>query len=200
MSRSMWTPRVFIHNSLRRSKSGKPTILGGACGRGSISSLVRCLSDGPCEFADVYFLLQGSIILSIAPHVFVLSNQYLDSHCSSCANVASTSPFMRCSGCGTLRYCDSVSSPASVPTRLVHPHQSCQKADWGFHKSECKALQRWAETAPSSELGTPNDAVRCLGRILWRMKSKGLDSGWVSPPYPCPSCVQSLIWIFSQKK
>ncbi|KAG6379628.1 hypothetical protein JVT61DRAFT_10144 [Boletus reticuloceps] len=104
----------------------------------------------------------GSVILSIDAHVVVLSNQHLDSHCSSCAKAASTSPSMRCSGCGTLRYCNS----------------GCQKADWSLHKHECKALKRWAETAPSAALGVPNDAVRCLGRILWQMKSNGLNSGW----------------------
>ncbi|KAG8216403.1 SET domain-containing protein [Butyriboletus roseoflavus] len=56
--------------------------------------------------------------------------------------------------------------------------KSCQKADWKLHKIECSALQRWAKTAPSAALGVPNDAVRCLGRILWQMKSKGLNSGW----------------------
>ncbi|KAH0834774.1 hypothetical protein J3R83DRAFT_10373 [Lanmaoa asiatica] len=110
----------------------------------------------------------GSIILSIEPYVFVLSNQYLDSHCSSCANATSISPLMRCSSCGMLRYCNS----------------SCQKADWGLHKPECGALQRWAKTAPSAALGVPNDAVRCLGRILWQMKSKGLNSRWVSHLVP----------------
>lgn len=63
-----------------------------------VNSLIRCL------------LLEGSIILSVEPHVFVLSNQYLDSHCGSCANTAPMSPLMRCSGCGTLRYCNNVSS------------------------------------------------------------------------------------------
>ncbi|KAI9568086.1 hypothetical protein HD554DRAFT_2102896 [Boletus coccyginus] len=116
---------------------------------------------GRCLWTRQHFK-PGSIILSIAPHVFVLSNQYLDSHCSSCAKAESTSPLMRCSGCGTLRYCNS----------------GCQKADWSLHKPECNALQRWAKTAPFAALGVPNDAVRCLGRILWQMKSKGLDSGW----------------------
>ena len=64
--------------------------------------------------------------------------------------------------------------------QLIHPQQSCQKADWSLHKPECSALQKWAKAAPSATLGVPNDAVRCLGRILWQMKSSGLDSGWVS--------------------
>lgn len=125
-------------------------------------------------------VLQGSVVLSIEPHVFVLSNQFLDSHCSSCVNAASTSPFMRCSGCGTLRYCNTVSFQVLMARQLTYHEQSCQKADWSFHKHECGALQRWAKTAPSAALGIPNDAVRCLGRILWRMKSKGLNSRWVS--------------------
>lgn len=63
-----------------------------------------------CFHGWIYcFLFAGSIIMAIQPHVFVLSNRYLDSHCSSCVNSASTSSLMRCSGCGTLRYCNSVS-------------------------------------------------------------------------------------------
>ncbi|KAF8122536.1 hypothetical protein EV363DRAFT_1436578 [Boletus edulis] len=92
----------------------------------------------------------GSVILSIEAHVGVLSNQHLDSRCSSCTKATSTSPFMRCSGCGTLRYCNS----------------GCQKADWSLHKHECKALKGWAEAAPSAALGVPNDA------------GAGLNSGW----------------------
>lgn len=131
--------------------------------------------------------------------MFVLSNQYLDTHCSSCAKVASASPFMRCSGCGTPRYCNTVSFPVLTAGHLVHREQSCQKADWNLHKPECSALQRWAKTAPSAALGVPNDAVRCLGRILWRMKSKGLDSGWVSPSYSWSSYIQSFIYLLSQR-
>ncbi|KAF9226289.1 SET domain-containing protein [Gyrodon lividus] len=104
----------------------------------------------------------GAVILSVEPHLFVLSNQHLDSHCSSCAKVASTAPLMRCSGCTAVWYCNS----------------SCQKADWNLHKRECNALQKWAKAAPSAALAVPTDAVRCLGRILWQIKSRGLDSDW----------------------
>ena len=81
--------------------------------------------------------------------------------------------------------------------QLIHPPQSCQKADWSFHKPECSALQRWAKAAPSDALGVPNDAVRCLGRVLWQLKSRGLDSGWVSHPV---SVFFVLMCFFSQKK
>ncbi|KAF9236037.1 hypothetical protein BU15DRAFT_50600 [Melanogaster broomeanus] len=104
----------------------------------------------------------GTVVLSIEPHAFVLSNQYLDSHCSSCAKAASTSPLMRCSGCTKVWYCNN----------------SCQKADWNLHKRECSALQKWAKAAPSDVLAVPGDAVRCLCRILWQIKSKGLSSDW----------------------
>lgn len=54
-----------------------------------------------------------------------------------------------------------------------------------MHKKERSALKIWAETAPSTALGIPNDAVRCLCRILWRMKAKGLDSGRVGSARLC---------------
>ncbi|KIK95837.1 hypothetical protein PAXRUDRAFT_826610 [Paxillus rubicundulus Ve08.2h10] len=107
-------------------------------------------------------LKAGTVILSVEPHSFALSNQHLDSHCSSCAKATSTSPLMRCSGCATVWYCNN----------------SCQKTDWNLHKRECSALQTWAKAAPSDALAVPSDAVRCLGRILRQIKSKGLDSDW----------------------
>ncbi|KIJ09962.1 hypothetical protein PAXINDRAFT_138618 [Paxillus involutus ATCC 200175] len=69
---------------------------------------------------------------------------------------------MRCSGCTTVWYCNN----------------SCQKTDWNLHKRECSALQKWAKAAPSDALAVPSDAVRCLGRILRQIKSRGLDSDW----------------------
>lgn len=80
----------------------------------------------PGEFTDALFL-QGSTILSIDPHVFVLSNQYLDSHCSSCAKAASTSPLMRCSGCGTLRYCNNVSFRTLRQGNLFIPNRAVKR-------------------------------------------------------------------------
>lgn len=144
-------------------------------------------------------LLEGSIVLSTEPHAFTLSNRYLDSHCSSCANAASMSPFMRCSGCSTLRYCNTVSC-RPLARQPVYHEQTCQKADWSMHKPECSALQRWAKAAPSAELGIPNDAVRCLGRILWQMRSKGLDSGWVSHLVIMFLVRRPLTYIYSQRR
>ncbi|KAM6501854.1 SET domain containing protein [Amanita muscaria] len=45
-----------------------------------------------------------------------------------------------------------------------------------MHKLECVALQSWAKTAPSAEVAIPSDAVRCLGRVLWRQKKSGGES------------------------
>ncbi|KIJ63125.1 hypothetical protein HYDPIDRAFT_182437 [Hydnomerulius pinastri MD-312] len=69
---------------------------------------------------------------------------------------------MRCSGCTKVWYCNN----------------SCQKTDWDLHKRECSALRRWAKKAPSDDLAIPSDAVRCLGRILWQINSKGHNSDW----------------------
>ncbi|KAH7907614.1 hypothetical protein BJ138DRAFT_1159733 [Hygrophoropsis aurantiaca] len=104
----------------------------------------------------------GSILISVKPHVYVLSNQYLDSHCSSCSAPASSSGLKKCTRCQTIRYCN----------------LACQANDWSLHKSECSALQRWAKNAPSEDLAIPSDAIRCLGRILWKRKKRGFDSPW----------------------
>jgi hypothetical protein len=48
-----------------------------------------------------------------------------------------------------------------------------------MHKFECTAIQNWASTAPSTELAIPSEAVRCLGRIAWTQRTKGLGSAWV---------------------
>jgi hypothetical protein len=49
-----------------------------------------------------------------------------------------------------------------------------------MHKQECEALQRWFQAAPSSDVAPPSDAVRCIARILWKRKKKGLEDIWVS--------------------
>jgi hypothetical protein len=67
--------------------------------------------------------------------------------------------------------------------------QACQTRDWPLHKRECSALQKWAASAPqgTSDGGgegtgpiVASDAIRCLGRILWRRQKRGRDSVWVS--------------------
>ncbi|KAI0777740.1 SET domain-containing protein [Trametes elegans] len=106
----------------------------------------------------------GSVILSITPHVRVLSTPYLDQYCSSCAAPGSEAGLRRCPKCKTVYYCN----------------QECQKRDWAWHKRECSALQSWASTAPSQDLSVPGDAIRCLGRILWGSQKEGLDSNWAT--------------------
>ncbi|KAI0360613.1 SET domain-containing protein [Trametes cingulata] len=100
--------------------------------------------------------------MSVLPHVSVLSTQYLDQYCSSCAAPATEAGLKRCPRCKTVYYCN----------------QACQNRDWAWHKHECSALQKWAASAPSQEVSVPGDAVRCLGRILWGSQKEGLDSNW----------------------
>ncbi|KAI9063571.1 SET domain-containing protein [Trametes sanguinea] len=101
--------------------------------------------------------------MSITPHVNVLSTQYLDQYCSSCAAPAPEAGLKRCPKCKTVHYCN----------------QECQNKDWAWHKHECNALQKWAASAPSQEVSVPGDAVRCLGRILWGSQKEGPESNWV---------------------
>ncbi|THU98784.1 SET domain-containing protein [Dendrothele bispora CBS 962.96] len=104
----------------------------------------------------------GTVILSLKPHVAALSLQHLDSCCSSCFASTSTTELRRCTKCRVVRYCDG----------------TCQTNDWTMHKQECEALQRWFQAAPSSDVAPPSDAIRCLGRILWKKKKSGLDGVW----------------------
>ncbi|KAI6142865.1 hypothetical protein BKA82DRAFT_142041 [Pisolithus tinctorius] len=104
----------------------------------------------------------GDVILSLRPHVFTLSTTYLDSHCSGCAG-SPVSGLKRCTGCRKVWYCTS----------------TCQNNDWPTHKLECTAIQNWSAEAPSDKVSVPSDAVRCLGRILWRIRRRGVGSIWV---------------------
>ncbi|KAF5364937.1 hypothetical protein D9758_008087 [Tetrapyrgos nigripes] len=104
----------------------------------------------------------GTAILSLKPHVAVLSLQHLNSHCSSCFASATSSVLRRCTKCHVVWYCDG----------------TCQSNDWAMHKQECEALQRWFQAAPSSDVAPPSDAVRCMARILWKRKKKGLEDAW----------------------
>ncbi|KAJ3553381.1 hypothetical protein NM688_g3643 [Phlebia brevispora] len=103
----------------------------------------------------------GSVLISLRPRVAVLSINNLDNHCSWCSNPAPDRGLKRCTRCRTVYYCDS-------------------NHDWPFHKNECDALQQWAAVAPSPDVSVPSDAVRCIGRILWNIQRKGLDSVWAS--------------------
>ncbi|KAK0473758.1 hypothetical protein IW261DRAFT_1503300 [Armillaria novae-zelandiae] len=86
----------------------------------------------------------------------------LDGYCSACFGVAPPSGLKRCTQCRSVWYCDS----------------TCQTRDWSVHKHECTSLQRWSKAAPSDDLSIPSDAIRCMGRILWKKQRKGLDSVW----------------------
>ncbi|KAL4260767.1 MUB1/samB family protein [Pleurotus pulmonarius] len=104
----------------------------------------------------------GTTLLSCKPKLAVLSNTYLDTHCSACFGPAPPAGLQRCTQCRTVWYCDA----------------GCQNRDWSFHKLECAALKRWAAAAPSSEVSIPNDAIRCLGRLIWKRKKAGATSEW----------------------
>ncbi|KAI1798145.1 SET domain-containing protein [Ganoderma leucocontextum] len=104
----------------------------------------------------------GSIIFSMTPHVSVLSTGNLSHYCSACSGFASTTGLKRCPKCKIVHYCNS----------------NCQNRDWVWHKRECAALQKWAASAPSSDVSIPSEPVRCLGRILWGSQKEGLDSVW----------------------
>ncbi|KAH9477693.1 Histone-lysine N-methyltransferase ASHR1 [Psilocybe cubensis] len=111
-----------------------------------------------------YYRRPGDVLLSIKPHVAALSNEHLEDYCSNCC-APKTTNLQRCTGCKLLHYCDS----------------KCQSSDWSFHRYECAAIQRWSATMSSEKSGQapiPGDAIRCLGRILWRRRKLGSDSIW----------------------
>ena len=127
----------------------------------------------------------GTVIFSTKPYVSVLSSKQLDSHCTACASPRSETGTLKvCTKCRIVRYCD----------------PSCQLADWPYHKAECEAMIRWAKVTPDGEqrqesvepkgersadnqnsYGSspiPNEAIRCLGRIICRRKREGSNK-WV---------------------
>ncbi|KAJ7487905.1 hypothetical protein FB451DRAFT_729135 [Mycena latifolia] len=99
----------------------------------------------------------GQVILAMKPHATALSNERLDSHCSQCFGPGTS--LKRCTKCQTVYYCDS----------------KCQNIDWPLHKHECAALQR---IAASGDNAIPSDAIRCLGRIMWKRQKQGPTSPW----------------------
>ncbi|KAL1706917.1 hypothetical protein EV121DRAFT_256712 [Schizophyllum commune] len=105
---------------------------------------------------------RGTVIIAVKPHVSVLTTQNLASYCSNCFEEAPEAGLKRCAHCRVVHYCNS----------------ECQNKDWATHKRECAALQEWAKHAPAAEVSVPSDAVRCLGRLLWKRQKKGLDSTW----------------------
>ncbi|KAJ6476933.1 hypothetical protein C8R45DRAFT_833764 [Mycena sanguinolenta] len=102
---------------------------------------------------------QGQVIFAVKPHAAALSNARLDLHCSQCFGDGNNASLKRCTKCLAIFYCDS----------------TCQNADWPLHKHECAALQRIAE---SGETSVPSEAIRCLGRIMWKRQKQGPSSAW----------------------
>ncbi|KAF9254291.1 SET domain-containing protein [Marasmius fiardii PR-910] len=108
-------------------------------------------------------LKAGSTVLSMKPHIYAISNRYLNSYCSSCTSRSTIESInlQRCTKCRAVRYCNS----------------ECQTADWPVHKLECAAIQRWFQASESIDL-PPSDAIRCIARLLWKRQKKGCDSVW----------------------
>ncbi|KAF5349135.1 hypothetical protein D9756_009440 [Leucocoprinus leucothites] len=114
----------------------------------------------------------GQLILSEVQMVACISTRYLPTYCSACFLETEDKPLKRCTSCKLVYYCNS----------------ECQTRDWVLHKRECSALQNWAANAPQDssnggegeEPGTvvPSDAIRTLGRVLWRRQKKGRESTW----------------------
>lgn len=99
----------------------------------------------------------GSKLLSLPPHIHVLSARFLDTHCSRCTIEAEV---RRCTKCLTVSYCST----------------DCQREDWKLHKEECKAILRWKAASPD---GTPPaDSIRAIGRLLWSRKLMKATSDW----------------------
>ncbi|KAH9962254.1 SET domain-containing protein [Russula dissimulans] len=106
-------------------------------------------------------LKRGGTILITKPPIYVLLTKNLEHFCSSCISPASATGLKRCTQCKNIRYCNAV----------------CQTNDWAMHKSECVAMQRWAAQAPP-DMAIPGEPIRCLGRVLWGKKKRGLKSVW----------------------
>ncbi|KAL5514375.1 hypothetical protein ACEPAG_2463 [Sanghuangporus baumii] len=108
----------------------------------------------------------GTVIIAVKPHVHALSRSQLALYCTACCAPQPWTGFKKCSKCKTVYYCGT----------------ACQNADWNLHKQECKAIQRWAASAPAESDGSkytvPPEAVRCLARIIWKRKKLGSGSIW----------------------
>lgn len=130
--------------------------------------------------------LQGSIIATVRPHMFTVSTACLSAYCSNCCASPPTTGLKRCPRCRTIWYCNTVRASRTsdhpdiaIIVYFILLPKTCQNGDWALHKHECKALQSWKQSAPSLDVSIPSDAVRCLGRVAWRMQKEGRDSDWV---------------------
>jgi len=59
--------------------------------------------------AEIKRSTPGDVLLSVKPHVAVLSITHLDGYCSSCFGAGNGGELKRCTGCKTVRYCSPVS-------------------------------------------------------------------------------------------
>lgn len=105
---------------------------------------------------------RGAALLSVKPHIHVLSTKNLEYFCSACIAPAPESGLKRCTRCRVVWYCGA----------------TCQNNDWATHKAECSAMQRWAAGAPSPDVVIPAEPIRALGRLLWKKQKQGLKSIW----------------------
>lgn len=160
--------------------------LSNTCGRGSWAKIQH--KPGGYSVSIVMSRLDteslfelGDILFSLKPHVATLSNQHLDAYCSNCFGSPPAAGLKRCTRCRIVWYCSLVRSTLFSREYgfFYQPLQACQTKDWLLHKRECVSLQEWSKQAPSTELAIPSDAVRCLGRMLWKKRKRGLDSVWV---------------------
>ncbi|KAH7096107.1 hypothetical protein BKA62DRAFT_720700 [Auriculariales sp. MPI-PUGE-AT-0066] len=120
---------------------------------------------------------RGQVILAMKPHTHVLSNQHIASFCATCGSPSThTATLKRCSGCAVTHYCSS----------------NCQTADWKHHKVECGDLAQWAKEVGDEKLRVPDEAVRCLGRMLRSRKRNGPDSSWTNQVAAMQSLRSSL--------
>ncbi|KAJ3912452.1 hypothetical protein F5877DRAFT_54030 [Lentinula edodes] len=99
----------------------------------------------------------GNVIFVTKPYAAALSSPKLTSYCSYCFEQTGMNGLRRCTKCRVTHYCDC----------------NCQTNDWAIHKHECSSLQNWSQAAPSSDYPPPSDAIRCLSRMLWKMRKQG---------------------------
>ncbi|RKP07261.1 hypothetical protein THASP1DRAFT_30930 [Thamnocephalis sphaerospora] len=85
-------------------------------------------------------IASGTAVLVESPCAAVLADAQLTTRCSRCFGADRT--LRRCAGCRTLHYCS----------------QTCQRADWHWHRRECKRL--------ASASHRPPTVVRLAARIL----------------------------------
>lgn len=116
-------------------------------------------------------ITRGTLLLRLKPDIWVPLSSRIASHCYRCLAPANKPAALgdkqgetkydlfRCKGCRIARYCG----------------ESCQRADWPSHRSECRAYKR-ASSVNGSDV-EPGTLVRMLARLaaaksmdpkLWR--------------------------------